>query len=287
MPRAISAELKAHLAQDSTTIAQCCKVIRQPDTPSELVFGFTTLNEDIVFEGVTYKASTGISASEFASRAALNVDSMEIIGALDSVAITEADVLAGLWDKANVEFFIVNYKDLSMGRLIISGGTTGQITSHDTQFVAELFGIMQNLQQSFGRAYLSSCDADYGDARCGHNPASLTNGQVSSTVTDVTSQRLFDDSTLAAATLWYDGGTVEWTSGLNSGVTSEVKAFTSGGTVELQLPTPFAIVVGDGFTITVGCDKTAPTCRDKFTNKINFRGFDKIPGRNRLLSGDA
>jgi uncharacterized phage protein (TIGR02218 family) len=212
---------------------------------------------------------------------------MEIVGALDSVSITESDVLAGLWDKASLEFFIVNYKDLTMGRLIISGGSMGQITSKDNQFVTELFGLMQALQQNFGRAYLPTCDADYADARCGHNPTSLTYGVVSTTVTTPTSQRLFTASGLAAAAGWYDYGKVVWTGGLNAGTTSEVKAHTSGGIVELQLPTFSAIAGADAFTITVGCDKTAPTCKVKFSNKVLFRGFDKIPGRNRLMSGDA
>jgi uncharacterized phage protein (TIGR02218 family) len=35
---------------------------------------------------------------------------------------------------------------------------------------------------------------------------------------------------------------------------------------------------GDAFAITAGCDKRHATCRDRFGNAINFRGFPSIPG---------
>jgi uncharacterized phage protein (TIGR02218 family) len=284
MSRACSVELKAHLQQSETTIATCCKVTRK-DTA---VYGFTTCDHDIPFEGVTYLADTGVNASEFASKAALNVDNLEIIGGLDSESITEVDLLAGLWDKASVEFFIVNYMDLTMGRLILQGGTLGEVSTTDHGFTAELRGLMQVFQENFGRAYLPTCDADYGDARCGHDPTTLTYGEViGAVVTTPSTQRQFTASGLLADATWYDNGKVLWTLGLNTGVISEVKTHATGGVITLQLPTPYEIVADDEFTITVGCDKTATVCKVKFANKVNFRGFDKIPGASRMMSGDA
>lgn len=287
MSRAVSVALKAHLASEVLTLAVCCKVVWNDSAGT--TFGFTTHAEDVEYDGVTYLAATGISASEFSARAALNVDNLEIIGALDSASITEADIVAGLWDKAAVEFFILNYTDHSQGVMILQTGILGEVTIRDSEFVSELRGLMQMYQQNFGRAYLPSCDADYGDARCGHDPTSLTYGEVSTTVTSVpaSNQRQFTASGLLAAADWYNGGKVEWTGGLNAGITSEVKTHSTGGAIVLQLPTPYAIAAADAFTITVGCDKSASMCASRFDNKINFRGFDKIPGRNRILSGQA
>ena len=35
---------------------------------------------------------------------------------------------------------------------------------------------------------------------------------------------------------------------------------------------------GDTLKLTAGCDKTFKTCREKFGNGLNFRGFPHLPG---------
>ena len=59
-----------------------------------------------------------------------------------------------------------------------------------------------------------------------------------------------------------------------------------GGTVlvELWQAAAFAINVGDEFEITAGCDKQLATCRNKFANAVNFRGFPYIPGNDFVTS---
>ncbi len=37
-------------------------------------------------------------------------------------------------------------------------------------------------------------------------------------------------------------------------------------------------------TVTIGCDKSFATCRDRFANALNFRGFPHMPGIDRILS---
>jgi uncharacterized phage protein (TIGR02218 family) len=38
------------------------------------------------------------------------------------------------------------------------------------------------------------------------------------------------------------------------------------------------VEAGDAFTITAGCDKHFKTCKAKFDNSVNFRGFPHVPG---------
>jgi uncharacterized phage protein (TIGR02218 family) len=45
-----------------------------------------------------------------------------------------------------------------------------------------------------------------------------------------------------------------------------------------------AIAPGDGFTLGAGCDKQFATCKTKFANGINFRGFPYMPGNDAALS---
>ena len=51
-------------------------------------------------------------------------------------------------------------------------------------------------------------------------------------------------------------------------------------TVELWEETRFPIEVGDRLRIHAGCDKAAETCRVKFDNLLNFRGFPFMPGED-------
>jgi uncharacterized phage protein (TIGR02218 family) len=51
------------------------------------------------------------------------------------------------------------------------------------------------------------------------------------------------------------------------------------------------IAVGDGFSVVAGCDKRLETCRNRFGNVANFRGFPHIPGQDTVIRypnrGDA
>ena len=51
------------------------------------------------------------------------------------------------------------------------------------------------------------------------------------------------------------------------------------------------IAVGHDFVVRAGCDKRLETCRDRFANVVNFRGFPHIPGQDTVIRypnrGDA
>ncbi|MCC7173256.1 MAG: DUF2163 domain-containing protein [Planctomycetes bacterium] len=278
--KTIGAALKAHLAGEVTTIATLWKVTRTDGA----VYGFTDHDRALELDGVTYEAASGMTASAVESSASLAVPNGEVEGVLDSSSLNEADLLAGKWDFARVDVFQVNYSDLTQGTLKLRRGWLGEIRTTRGGFTAELRGMMQALQQSIGRIVAPACDADVGDARCGVDLSTFPNGTVATTVTSAASQRVFTASALSQAAGWFNGGKVLFSSGANDGVAMEVKTF-AGGVVELVLPMPGAIAPGDAFTITAGCDKTLATCKAKFANAINFRGFPHLPGIDRMISG--
>jgi uncharacterized phage protein (TIGR02218 family) len=59
-----------------------------------------------------------------------------------------------------------------------------------------------------------------------------------------------------------------------------------GGAVKLEPWQAMAeeVDVGDAFTITAGCDKHFKTCKAKFDNSVNFRGFPHVPGIDFALA---
>lgn len=276
--KTVSANLKAHLEGENLTICTLWKTTRLDAT----VFGFTDNSRNVVYDGVTYYANTGHAPSNVSTTSDLSVDNLEIISVIDGDTMTDEDIQAGLWDFAQVEIMIVNYLSLGDGHMMLRKGWLGEIKTGRTSFVAELRGMMQPLQQVIGRFYTPSCDAVLGDSRCGVTLASYT---VSGTVTTDSSARLFTDTSKNQANDYFNGGLVTWTSGGNSGFSMEVKTSTSAGVISLQQNMPNPTVIGDTYTISAGCDKSLGTCKTKFNNVVNFRGFPHVPGRDAIMSG--
>jgi hypothetical protein len=84
------------------------------------------------------------------------------------------------------------------------------------------------------------------------------------------------NGTPAEDTEFYEIGEVEMTGGDCSGCRRPVLS-NSVSTVTLLWPFPQAISNGDTYEIFPGCDKRAVTCRSRFNNETNFRGFLYVP----------
>lgn len=276
--KTVSANLKAHLQGESLTICTLWKITRADAS----VFGFTDNSRDVVYSGTTYEAATGHAPSSIKTTSTLGVDNLEVQSVLDSSTIAEADIQAGLWDYAAVEIMVVNYLSLADGHMTLRKGWLGNIKTGRSNFIAELRGMMQPLQQTIGRVYSPACDAVLGDARCGVTLASYT---VTGAVTTATSARVFTDTARTEADGYFDGGLITWTSGDNDTYSMEVKTSTSAGVITLQQAMPNATVIGNAYSLSAGCDKLRATCKTKFSNIINFRGFPDVPGGDAMISG--
>lgn len=271
--------LSTHLASEVTTLATCWSITRK----DAVVLRFTEHDRDLVVDGNTYKASDSMSPTAVTSAAGLSVDNLEFEGMLASAAITEADILSGKYDHAEISIFAVNYADTVMGKLHLKTGWLGEVTLQGGQFTAELRGLSSRLQQSIGEVYTSSCRAKLGDARCGVNLTSFT---FTGTVTAVEAAHAFSDSSKTQGADYFANGLVTFTSGANAGFSMEIREF-SNKRFGLFLPMPSAITVGDSYTVIAGCDKNFSTCISKFNNAINFRGEPHVPGTDKMLETSA
>ncbi len=279
MSRIISIALEAHLQGEVLTLATCWRARLTNGT----VYGFTDHTSDLEFMGNTYLASTGYTPTAVTTNSNLSVDNLDVEGYLDSEAISEGDIFAGLWDYAEIEIFQVNYKDLTQGFLGLRRGWLGQIKTGRSTFVAELRGLLQPLQQTIGELFTPGCRYKLGYARCQKD---LTDFTFTASVDSVTSNREFSSAALDQADEYFDYGEFTWTSGLNAGLTMEVKTYTVGE-VLLQLNMPYAIAASDEFIIIAGCKKTGRDghCKIKFDNYPNFGGFEDVPGIDKMMKG--
>lgn len=280
--KSIQTALQTHLDSGATTMFYCWLVTRSDGE----VQGFTEHDTDLVFYGTTFLASSGFSATAIEQNLDLSVDNLNVDGALSSDTLNENDLAAGVYDGATVELFWVNWADVTQ-RLLVNEGTIGEVKRYLTAFSAELRSKANRLAQRTGRSYQRFCDADLGDSRCGVNLNSSTyKGNATTT--------LFDDvRTITASGLgsyssdWFSLGKITFTSGLNNGLSYEVKTHSKSGstvTVELWARPTYDIGVGDTFNIFAGCKKDLATCKAKFNNVVNFQGFPFIPGNDMLTA---
>lgn len=121
-------------------------------------------------------------------------------------------------------------------------------------------------------SYSPSCIRTLYDVGCTVNKNAVS---VNGTVTSSPDNTHFN-SALGQAADYFALGTVQFTSGANSGLTRTVRSF-SGGTFSVSLPLPVQPSAGDTFTASPGCDKQKSTCSGKFSNESNFRGYPYVP----------
>jgi hypothetical protein len=186
---AISTALLNHLQQETTTVCTLWKVTRKDGQ----IFGFTNFDKDIIYNGLTYYAENGYSASAIVTNSNMAVDNLNLNGFLyntnsvldtsinlNSPLMTDADIMAGIWDFATIQILLVNYNDLTMGDLILKTGSIGQIKTGRTSYEAEMRSLNQSLSQKVGRVFTSACQAKLGDSNCRLNLTPYTfNGSVS------------------------------------------------------------------------------------------------------------
>jgi len=277
--RTASANLTAHIASEVTTLAVCWKLTLVDTT----VMGFTDHTSDLTVSSQLYKAATGFSPTSIETKDKFAVDNLDIAGILDATSITEVDIMAGKYDFAEIEIFMVNVADLSQGIILHRRGWLGEVSLKNGQFIAEVRGLAQKLSQNIVELYSPTCRAVLGDTRCKVNLASFT---FAGTVDTVTSRQVFISNALTQAAGYFSGGEVVWLTGANAGRRMEIKEF-SNKQVTLVLPMPNNIATGDTFNAIAGCDKTFNTCFTKFTNAVNFRGEPHVPGTDKMLATAA
>jgi uncharacterized phage protein (TIGR02218 family) len=61
----------------------------------------------------------------------------------------------------------------------------------------------------------------------------------------------------------------------------------AGASIELWQSMSEAVAAGDGVTVTPGCDKQFATCKSRFANAANFRGFPYMPGNDAAMAAPA
>jgi uncharacterized phage protein (TIGR02218 family) len=163
----------------------------------------------------------------------------------------------------------------------------GEVTRGRGFFQAELRGLTHVLGQARGRLFQYGCDAVLGDARCG---VDLGQAAFSSEVRVVSSSArrvLVVSGLMGFAAGFFANGTFSFRDGGNAGSSGQIKFHRVTGasvTIELWQALSSDPLPGERLTLRAGCDKQLATCRGKFSNAANFRGFPHMPGDDFVMA---
>jgi uncharacterized phage protein (TIGR02218 family) len=268
----------AHLAGEATTVCQCWKLTRK----NGVVSGFTDHDLPLTVDGFACRPGSGFAASEARSSLGLAVDTVDVEGALSSADLAEQDIEAGLFDDATVETYLVNWTEPAQFARIRKA-VIGKITMSDGRFVAELESMAQSLDKPNGRTVRRACDAELGDARCGFDLSQAGFTASGAIVSIETADTIVVAGLDGFAAGWFTNGLITWTSGAAVGQKVRIiDHLVRAGEVVFVLWDEQAVgpMPGAAFTVVAGCDKHFQTCKAKFANQLNFRGFPHLPGND-------
>ncbi|MCJ8139306.1 DUF2163 domain-containing protein [Falsirhodobacter halotolerans] len=271
-----------HLASGLTTVCRAWAITRSDGQ----VLGFTDHDRDLRFGGIAFRANSGLNARALQQATGLSVDNTEALGALSDAGISETDIRIGKFDGAGVRCWLVNWADVVERELEFSG-SIGDISFSDGVFRVELRGPAEALNRPQGRVFQRGCSAVLGDMDCGFD-LSRAGFAAELPVEVIEDRRVFRFGGLVAFDdRWFERGRLRVLSGVGTGAVGLIKndrLTREGRLIELWEALGPAVGEGDAVRLEAGCDRRADTCRLKFNNLVNFRGFPHIPGEDWLAA---
>lgn len=280
--REFQADLAASLASGCTTLCKCVRLTRSDG----IVIGLTDHDAPLTFDGTLFDPADGFESSQESAALGPVAGEWDLKAAFSDERLDRQDLLAGRFDGASIEAFLVDWQNTEAHDLT-SSGTLGEVTSRDGVFQAEVRGPFAAFDRVRGRVFAARCDAELGDGRCKVNldqlsfridrqPSSLPAPNV-----------LHFDGLDAYPTSHFDGGTAHILDGEAQGATIRIRAHEltdAVATVTLWHAPPATLSTSDTVGLTAGCDKSFASCTQKFANGDNFRGFPFMPGDDFALS---
>lgn len=242
-----------------------------------VIRGSTSLDIDVNYDDgqgmITYSASNAVVPAKFQQSSDFSVDNTELTGWVTDDEITMADIMAGIFDFAEVTIYRVNYTDLSQGHEVVAFGTLGETKFTEDSWRCEFRSLTQQSKQPYGQVYSLTCRNQYGDEKC-KMPFEWFTATIDALGDDPA--QAFQASELTQTAGYFAPGVVEILSGPNAGADMDVDEFFAGGIVQLALQMPMAFQIGDQFRIRSDCDKEFATCKAK-GNVLEFRGEHLTP----------
>ncbi len=250
-------------------LAWCWRITRRDG----VTIGLTTHDAPLLLGGLVHGPAPGIRPSAIRQRRGTDGDSVEIEGALNAAAISDADLASGRWDGAAVRLTVADWSAPDARQVVVAHGTLGAVDSDGRTFTAELSARDPALDGPIVPETSAECRADFGDARC---RVPLAAHRARAAITAIAGRQV----SIAGADERFAYGQLRWLDGPNRGL---IAAVTGGADGVLTLALPAGVAAHTGpVELTEGCDRRAATCAARFANIANFRGEPHLPGIDLL-----
>lgn len=259
-----------------------CWLLRKRDGA---YIGFSDHDRPLEFDGHIFHADSGLTGAALENSLGLSVDNSEAVGALRHKAISHTDIVAGKFDNAAIKIWLVNWENVAQ-RLLLFKGNLGEIELHNGEFKVELRSQMEQFNQPRGRIFQKSCSAILGDAACGVDVQSAPYSCEMEIDTFFEARDFYFQNAENYADGWFLQGRMLFVSGEAKGLEYLiVRDRISDGNriISLSQSVRADIRAKDTVRLIAGCDKRAESCKLKFRNFANFRGFPHLPDKNWML----
>jgi hypothetical protein len=160
--RAVPAELAARIESGAACLCHAWILTRQDGVR----LGFTDHDQDLAIDGVACRAASGWTAGAAETAAGFAPGLATAVGGFDDEGLSESDLAAGLYDGAAVECRLVDWSTPSLDLTLWRAGVAA-VKTEGGAFTLQLEGPLAALDRVAGRTFGRSCDAAFGDARCG------------------------------------------------------------------------------------------------------------------------
>lgn len=277
---------------DPATSVMCARI----EAVGGLVFRFAYYPHDLTMSnGQVYIADPFYEPSDLSATADLSPSVFDSKGFFDATGITRDQLFSGLLDNAKGYAFTTSWANPVEDERPEVKTIFGKSRVEDDVYYIENMSLADAANQSTGTTVNAKCTWTLFDetldgdiiasdrSRCTGPRANqdgplLTDYKVSGTVTSVTSQKVWADSSRAEAAGYFDYGSILWKTGDNAGLRSfEIKTHTAGGNFETHMAAHYAIQVGDTYDMIPGCDHTrSGDCINKYNNAINCNAMEDL-----------
>jgi uncharacterized phage protein (TIGR02218 family) len=248
------------------------------------VVRFVSYPHDLVMGGETYQSDLGYELTDYSATSSASPAVLDLQGILDAAGVDRASIVSGTWDNAKVKVFATDWANPVEDEEPIALFLFGKTSLRDDRYVIECMQLIDAINQSVGRTHGPLCPwtlfdenidgTEFSESKCGLD---IDDYIETGTLTAVTSNLVFRDSSRGEAADYFAVGAIRFTTGNNAGLKSqEIKSYAADGTITLFQPFPSAVQVGDQYEIVPGCRKRLEDCRDKFSNVLNFGGFPNM-----------
>lgn len=254
------------------TAAWCVRIV----TVAGPVVRLTTYPYDLTMSNATvYMTDAGYEQTAYSATTNFSPSAIDLTGIAGIAGISRDQIASGVFDNARVYVFKCNFLSPVEDYEPVTSGFFGKATLENDRYRIEGMSLIDALNQSVGKTYTAACSRTFGDSGCQKALAPLS---VTGTLTSVSSALVVRDSSRSEASDYFSAGTIQFTSGRNSGLKPlEIKAYAADGTITTFESFYYLPEAGDSYVMVPGCRKRLEDCRDKWNNVVNYFGFPNVP----------